>query len=164
MRSLLRFSHFRNSLKDLSITAEFSIRDEEETQDFPVLDTKGSLTPLVDFNQLERLDIALPSLASFTPKTRIRLEDVVSRNIQHLQITDDLEMQEQYDWNDTSILRAIELWLNSSRASNPNLRSIYLWVNGKNSDWGPETRWGLHKLCDQHGVKVDVGKLFAHMY
>lgn len=92
---------------------------------------KRDSRPLVDFNQLESLDIPLPFLASFTPKTGIQLEDVVPRNIKHLRISDDLEMQEQYDWDGTSLLRAIESWLNSSRASNPNLSTISLWVNGR---------------------------------
>lgn len=94
------------------------------TRRLPVLEIKGSLAPLVDFNKLESLDLPLPFLASFTPKNGIQLKDVVPRNIKHLKITDNLAMQEQYEWDNTSILRAIESWLNSSRASSPNLSTI----------------------------------------
>jgi hypothetical protein len=156
--------HVRNTLKQLSITADCIFHTGWGTSEFPVLEIKGSLTPLVDFNQLESLDIPLPFLASFTPKTGIQLEDVVPRNIKHLRISDDLEMQEQYDWDDTSLLRAIESWRNSLRASNPNLSTISLWVNGKNSDWGPDTRGEFQTLCDKHGVRAKVGKLFNGVY
>jgi hypothetical protein len=72
-------------------------------------------------------------------------------------------MQEQYEWDNTSILRAIESWLNSSRASSPNLSTIYLWLNGKNFDWAPGIRREFETLCDKHGVRAEVDKLLDGM-
>jgi hypothetical protein len=94
---------------------------------FPIFDMQGSLTALIDFCQLEKLKIPLPSLlAGFTPSTKIRLEDVAPRYIQSLTITDDLHLQKQNEWDDTVLLGAIESWLRNWRASNPNLTTISL--------------------------------------
>jgi hypothetical protein len=84
-------SHVRNTLKDLTISARCGTGWQHPN--FPVLDMKGSLTALIDFCQLEKLQIPLLFLASFTPDTKIRLKDVVPRHIQSLTITDDLHLQ-----------------------------------------------------------------------
>jgi hypothetical protein len=125
---------------------------------------KGSLTALIDFCQLEKLKITLPSLlAGFTPDTKIRLEDVASRHIQSLTITDDLHLQKQNKWDDTALLDTIESWLRNWRVSNPNLITISLLLLQTQEHWGPAMRQELTKLCEQCGVKTEITKTLKDM-
>lgn len=150
--------HVRHTLKHLAITAGFTFRIRRGYRDFPVLGIKGSLSPLVGFIQMERLEIPLPFLAGFTPKARNRLEDVVPRNIRCLSISDDLQRQEKYEWDDTALVSTIESWLNGSRNSYPKLNAISLWLGGTVSDGGAEIKGELTNLCNQYGLQAEINK------
>jgi hypothetical protein len=150
--------HVRNTLKELTISA---IHDWGDYIDSPLLDIKGSLKVLVDFCQLEKLEIPLHFLvASFIPATGIQLKDVVPRHIQWLIINDNLEDQEEQNkWDDKALYNAIALWLQNSSVPKPNLRTISLLLNQTKVYWGPRMRQALTELCDQCGFEAKITKV-----
>jgi hypothetical protein len=149
--------HVRNTLKELAISA---IHDIGTGYEFPNLEIKGSLEALVDFAQLERLEITLQFLvASFTPATGIDLKDVVPRNIHSLIITDDLQGDcDQNEWKDADLYNIIALWLQDPRVPKPNLRTISLLFNLPVYDWDSTMRQALIKLFDEWGIEANITK------
>jgi hypothetical protein len=150
--------HVRKTLKEFTISTSCDAGSNLEP---PLLDIRGALIALVNFCQLEKLEIPLQFLvASFTPANGIQLKDVVPRHIHSLIITDDLEEQyEQNRWDDTALYNIISLWLQDFTAPKPNLRTISLLLNLTDDNWGPVMRAALTDLCGQCGFEAKITKI-----
>ena len=149
-------SHVRDTLTDLTITADIFI-SKSETES-PTVEIKGSLEGIVDFDGLKRMRIPVPFLVGFSINPSKRLADVLPRNIEFLTITDDLFLIRQYEWHDVDILGIIGTWLQDWKTSTPNLQGFHLFVQEVNDEWGPTMRQQLRELCTGAGVQVEITK------
>ncbi|KAI5924064.1 hypothetical protein F4810DRAFT_665501 [Camillea tinctor] len=100
-------AHVRHTLTDLTITATC----EYDEIDYPPLQTHGSLSSIVDFEMLKRLQIPLAFLLGFPSETTRRLGDTLPRNIETLCITEDLSERDENYWGEADVFEAIESWI-----------------------------------------------------
>lgn len=152
-------SPVRDTLAHLKISAATGLGNSEI--EFPSVTTRGSLHAIINFNALKKFEVPVPFLAgSFSPATASPLAHAIPRNIEVLTITDDLYLQDDYEWTDIALLDAIRCWLKDWKASTPHLRGFHLLLKVIDfDDWGPDMRNELRKLGAEAGILVEITKL-----
>ncbi|RYP40843.1 hypothetical protein DL769_011704 [Monosporascus sp. CRB-8-3] len=150
-------SRCESTLADLTISALSTTSDGPE---LPTLYTKGSLKPMRNFAYLRKLEAPIALLAgSFTYGGAQRLEDVLSRNIEVLTITDDLCLQWEFALGDTEWMALFRPWLRNWKTFTPRLQRFNLLLKDMDDEWYPPMRDELRELCAQVDVQVDITKL-----
>ncbi|KPM43773.1 hypothetical protein AK830_g2802 [Neonectria ditissima] len=154
------FSHVRNTLTDLTISARSGSR--RARPDFLPLRVAGKSTAFSHLRVLKSLSVPLPFLLGFSPDgadTKL-LRDVLPPNLEFLTITDDLYLQDEWQWRDADFLQVLGLWLQDWRTSTPRLRGFRLFSKTMDYDeWGPPMRQKVKELGIQAGVPVEITKL-----
>lgn len=179
-------SHVRDTLTDLTITAW-----TEADPFLPQLLTTGSFEGMTHFAALTSLEAPLPFLLGYSPlesgynpdsptneerlysEPRVhalsespskRLQHVLPRNIRHLTVTDDLYLQDEYDWLDVDLLALIRFWLAEWKTCTPRLQGVHVLLNIMDcEEWGPEIRQEFVELCSTAGIQGKVTKVAGDM-
>lgn len=154
-------SNVRGSLKELTISADCDLG--WAASQLPQLTISGSLDDLSGFRSLKKLSIPLPFLLGFSPDTSNRLKAIVPRHLEHLTITDDLRLHEEYLWDDHALLETLQNWLEGEETSDSSLRSICLLLRETDDEWGPTKRAELQDLCARVGTEVEIVKLLEDL-
>jgi hypothetical protein len=145
----------RSTIKELTITAKFNWGNNCSLPNFNI---DGSLTALVDFPRLERLEAPWEFLAaSFKPSTGIQLKNIIPRNIQTLGFTDDFVDSDYTEWYEEFLYDLIAQLLQDQMAPRPSLRTIALQLNWTDG-WEPGMRRQLGRLCAVHGIEASITK------
>ncbi|KAK7430495.1 hypothetical protein QQZ08_003014 [Neonectria magnoliae] len=157
-------SHVRNTLAELTISAASDmVRAEPE---FPPLRITGQFNAFRNLTALKRLEVPLPFLLGFSPSRPDMklLSDVLPPNIEFLTITDDLYLQQEWEWRDVHLLQVLRSWLQDWRTSTPHLRGFRLLLKIMDyEEWGPPMRQELRDLGSQVGVQIKITKLAGSM-
>lgn len=157
------FSYVKETLTDLTITADCV--GAQSDIEVPQLHMRGSFAAIANFDMLKRLEVPFPFLVgSLSPVGSQPLQRCLPRNLEYLTITDDLYMQDEYDWFDIHGLEAIRPWLENWRTLTPCFRHLHLFLKDIDYDgWDPEMRGKLTDLGVQCGVQIRITKLRGEM-
>ena len=127
---------------------------------------KGRFRAFRDLDMLKKLEVPLPFLMGFSPfeSNMNRLAEALPKNIEWLIITDNLYLQEQWEWRDVDLLEVLRLWLQDWKKSTPRLRGFHLFLKVMDyEEWGPAMRQALRDLCAQSGIQIEITKLAGEM-
>ncbi|KAK7978043.1 hypothetical protein PG996_004088 [Apiospora saccharicola] len=149
----------RATLVDLTIRA--SIIHSASLYE-PVVQVRGSLAGLVEFDKVERFAVALPFLAGdIIPNNSFRIWERVPRSIRTLVLRNDLFIYtDEFDadgpdpeWDEMALYHNLRSWFYEWRdMTNPHFRHLELIVM---DDWSDETmRQTLRDLCAEDRVQV----------
>ncbi|KAJ5478934.1 hypothetical protein N7530_004443 [Penicillium desertorum] len=159
-------SCLRGTLTDLKILAEVQLGGNDIN--LPGIKTEGSLSAMVNMENLRILQVPLAFLVGFAQDTTKRLQNVLPRYLEHLTITYDLCLQNdeqmepdwpEFEWEDHAVLGLLKSWLEDRKAFTPNLRGISLGLarnETPDEEWDPIMRHQLTELGAQAGVPFDV--------
>ncbi|KAJ5431203.1 hypothetical protein N7445_008935 [Penicillium cf. griseofulvum] len=159
-------SCLRGTLTDLKILAEVQLGGNDIN--LPGIKTEGSLSAMVNMENLRILQVPLAFLVGFAQDTTKRLQNVLPRYLEHLTITYDLCLQNdeqmepdwpEFEWEDHAVLGLLKSWLEDRKAFAPNLRGISLRLarnETADEEWDPIMRHQLTELGAQAGVPLDV--------
>lgn len=150
-------STVQGTLRNLTITAACDTGWAEP--EFPRLSITGSLAALRDFKTLRKLSVPLPLLLGFYPDPSRRLEHLLPQGLEHLTISDDLRLHEEYLWDDHALLRVVESWLQNRKIYAPKLQKLGLLLRETDDEWGPTERAELRSVCARVQVEADIVKL-----
>ncbi|KND93461.1 hypothetical protein TOPH_01959, partial [Tolypocladium ophioglossoides CBS 100239] len=115
------------TLTDLTIEAETCPELSAGAFEAPELEMRGSLGDLAHFGQLRRLCVPWVFLMGFSPFTAKQLGALLPQNLELLTLTIDLVGDEEWAWDDDSIIWATKSGLeNRRRLFLPNLHRIIL--------------------------------------
>ncbi|KAK7415738.1 hypothetical protein QQX98_005651 [Neonectria punicea] len=154
-------SHVRNTLAELTISAASDMARAEP--EFPPLRVTGRFNAFRSLTALKRLEVPLPFLLGFSPSMKL-LSDVLPPNIEFLTITDDLYLQEEWEWRDVHLWQVLRSWLQDWRTSTPHLRGFRLFLKIMDyEEWGTPMRQELRGLGAQVGVQIGITKLAGSM-
>ncbi|EEP82610.1 predicted protein [Uncinocarpus reesii 1704] len=157
-------SHVRNTLTHLTISAftDMARADPE----FPRIYMKGNLHPFSQLHMLKDLKVPLPFVMGFSPAawdTRHRT-GALPKGLEYLTLTDDLYLQEEWEWEDADLLEALRLWLESWKISTPHLRRLhFLSEHMAHGEWGPDMRQQLRDFGAKAGLQAEMIKLTGEM-
>lgn len=115
---------------------------------------------------LKNLEVPLPFLLEFSPSGSgvMRLEERLPPSIEFLTITDDLYLQEEWEWWDVDLLQVLIVWLQDWRSCTPHLRGFHLFLKMMDyEEWGPTMRQELKDLSTQAGIRVEITKLAGNI-
>ncbi|KAK6840161.1 hypothetical protein PG987_006027 [Apiospora arundinis] len=118
----------RDTLKDLTIRADAIQPAQLDYED--IIEVRGSLEGLVEFNKVERLQVPLPFLAGrLIPNNRFRVSERIPKNVRMLVIGDDLRdfgdmFLDEDDWDYNEIVLNLRDWLCEGLASTPFLEQL----------------------------------------
>lgn len=160
----------RATLVDLTIRA--SVRRSMSLYE-PVVQIRGSLAGLVEFDKVERFAVALPFLAGeIIPNNSFRISERVPRNIRTLVVRNDLCIYTDEfwvytngatypdniddfdpDWDEMALYQNLRSWFYEWRGTtNPHFRHLEMIVE---DDWADENmRQRLRDLCAEDRVQV----------
>ena len=159
-------SCLRGTLTDLKIIGDVQLGGNDIN--LPGLKTEGSLSAMVNMENLRTLQVPWAFLVGFAQDTTKRLQNVLPRYLEHLTITYDLCLQNdeqmepewpEFEWEDHAILDLLKSWLQDREAFTPNLRGISLGLARDETDdyeWDPIMRHQLTALGVQTGVSFEV--------
>ncbi|KAK8005724.1 hypothetical protein PG990_011761 [Apiospora arundinis] len=118
----------RDTLKDLTIRADAIQPAQLDYEE--LIEVRGSLEGLVEFNKVERLQVPLPFLAGrLIPNNRFRVSERLPKNVRMLVIGDDLRdfgdmFLDEDDWDYNEIVLNLRDWLCEGLASTPFLEQL----------------------------------------
>lgn len=164
-------SNVRDSLTDLTITAETGMGIGNLY--YPPIKVEGSLSAMVNFNMLRRLEIPWAFLVGFTQDTTRLLQDMIPRNIEFLCITDDLASQNidgntfdphmrgwpLWEWEESAILSLLASWLKNWKNCTPYLRGVSLILDETDYEyyeWYPSMRQQFRYLGTRVGIEIEI--------
>ncbi|PGH17918.1 hypothetical protein AJ79_00817 [Helicocarpus griseus UAMH5409] len=156
-------SHVRETLTDLTIEAESGTL-ESDLQ--PHVRIKGKFRAFSDLNALKRLKVPLPLLMGLSPfESKANcLAETLPKGMESLTITDDLYLQERYEWEDFHLFEILQIWLQDWKISTPHLQEFHLYLKLMAcGEWGPEMRERLKNLGVQVGIHVKITKIAGQM-
>ncbi|KAK7920594.1 hypothetical protein PG985_008616 [Apiospora marii] len=140
----------------------------------PVVQVRGSLAGLVEFDKVERFAVALPFLAGeIIPNNAFRISERVPRNIRTLVIRNDLYIYTDEfwiytngsyslenpdfdpDWDEMALYQNLRSWFYEWRGTtNPHFRHLEMIVM---DDWADQgMRQTLRDLCAEDRVQVEL--------
>jgi hypothetical protein len=159
-------SCLRGTLTDLKIIGDVQLGGKDIN--LPRLKTEGSLSAMVNMENLRTLQVPWAFLVGFAQDTTKRLQNVLPRYLEYVTITYDLCLQNdeqmepewpEFEWEDHAILDLLKSWLQDREAFTPNLRGICLGLARDETDdyeWDPTMRHQLTALGVQTGVPFEV--------
>ncbi|KAK8134430.1 hypothetical protein PG984_006442 [Apiospora sp. TS-2023a] len=161
----------RATLVDLTIRARVIRADGN--MDEPVVQIRGSLAGLVEFDKVERFSVALPFLAGeIIPNNTFRISERVPRNLRTLVLRSDLAIYtdefwvytngatspdniDDFDpqWDAVALYINLRAWFYKWRTTtNPHFRHLEVMAKW---DWDhEEMRQALRDLCSEERVQV----------
>lgn len=146
--------HVKHSLAQLNITA--TSEEGYDDIDTPLIDLRGTLRGLADFDELRELQLPLIFLtASWYHKPGMdKIADVVPRNVSVLTITNDLsQVPVPLIWYGGSVADLVEEFLGNWRNTHPKLRKLVIWLVDEDMQT-MEDRVPL--ACSQAGVECEL--------
>jgi hypothetical protein len=155
----LDLSHIQETLTDLTITAGSSVSEADPEN--PTVIFRGSFKTFSGLHMLRKLEVPIAFLFGFSPlePNMVCLQEALPKSIQWLTMTDDLCLQQEWDWDmeweAAYLLGAIRSWLQDWKKSTPHLQGIYLLSKVmKVRDWDFAMIEGLNDLGLQSGIRV----------
>jgi hypothetical protein len=170
-RMATAISHVGGTLTELTIIGDCEIGATDYYA--PPIKIEGSLNAMVNWGMLKKLQIPWTFLVGFAEDRSKRLQDLISKNIEFLSITDDLKLQNDdgmvsdwpiWDWEDRAMLGLLQSWLEDWKACTPHLRRITLiicpeWIFHEFDEWTPDMRQEFRELCARTGVEIEIIEL-----
>jgi hypothetical protein len=153
-------SQLRNTLEELAISA---VCDYGGDIEYPLLRIQGSFKAIADFDKLRKFTAPLALLVGFPADKTKQIQNFLPRNLEFLTITDDLYLQDQYEWEDREVLSVLESWLENFQASTPHLHGIALFLRLAEDSWNRPIRNELQELCARVGIQLEITKLNEDM-
>ncbi|OKP01432.1 hypothetical protein PENSUB_7422 [Penicillium subrubescens] len=158
-------SHVQETLTNLTITADVQPAAAVGDQFYPGLQAVGSLTALSKFDRIKKLQIPLAFLVGLAEDRTKRLQDVISRNVEFLTITDDLGLQNcdyleewlLWEWKNYTILELLESFMREG--TTPYLKRITLlleWIDSDTNQWSTRAKEQLQGLSVQTGIPLEI--------
>ncbi|PLB36520.1 uncharacterized protein BDW47DRAFT_132712 [Aspergillus candidus] len=152
-------SHIQETLTDLTITAGSDVSQADPEK--PELTFRGSFTPFRGLDELKRLEVPMAFLLGFAPwePNVVSLEEALSKNIEWLTITDDLCLQQEWEWSYESeyLSRVVGSWLQDWKEFTPRLRGFCLLGKVfRVRDWDPAMIQGFRDIGAQTGIQVEI--------
>ncbi|KAL4891311.1 hypothetical protein BDV59DRAFT_183044 [Aspergillus ambiguus] len=152
-------AHVQDTLTDLTITAASDVAQADP--ELPELIIRGSFKLFTGLYRLEKLEVPIPFLLGFAPWTPnvVCLAEALPKSIQWLTVTDDLCLQQEWEWvyETEYLFQTFRSWLQGWRNSTPNLRGFRLLTKvGRVDDWDPVIIQGLRDLGAQTSIQVQV--------
>lgn len=132
----IALNQVRNTLTDLTIEAETRPKLSAGYYDPPPLEMRASLDGMVYMGKLRRLCVPWVFLMGFSVPSAKKLGDSLPLSLELLILTADLEENEEWEWDDDSVVSAIRSEL-EIRTVSTNLRRIILPIpldSGKMTD------------------------------
>lgn len=160
----LDLSHIQETLTDLTITAGSSV--SEADPEYPTVNFRGSFKTFSGLHRLRKLEVPITFLFGFSPlePNIVCLQEALPKSIQWLTMTDDLCLQQEWDWDleweAAYLLGAIRSWLQDWKKSTPHLQGFRLLSKVmKVQDWDSAMIQGLNDLGVQSGIRVLITKV-----
>ncbi|EHK49171.1 uncharacterized protein TrAtP1_000227 [Trichoderma atroviride] len=130
-----------------------------EVPDYPVLEIKGSLRGLKNFEKIQTFEAPQVFLVGFSPNNNLGcLEDLLPKNIYHLTINDDLSWLEEVVWEDRDLFAMLQRWWENLTPYTPHFHSFELSLLCEDRGWCAEIRNELSELCARLGIRLDIFK------
>jgi hypothetical protein len=154
-------SHVQETLTDLTITAGSDVAQADPEP--PELTFSGSFKTFSGLHMLEKLEVPIPFLLGFSPwaPNVVCLEEALPKNIQWLTVTDNLCLQQEWEWawETEYLLGAFRSWLQDWKKSTPRLRGFCLLTTlMKVRDWDTAMIQGLRDIGAQTGIQVQISE------
>ncbi|GIK01850.1 hypothetical protein Aspvir_005891, partial [Aspergillus viridinutans] len=152
-------SHVQETLTDLTITAATDL--SESAPEHPEVTFRGSFKTFSGLHMLKILEVPIPFLLGFSPSTPnvVGLEEALPENIEWLTVTDDLCLQQEWEWDYETeyLLGAVRSWLQDWKKFTPRLRGFRLLTRANEVPaWDPELIEGLRDIGAQTGIQVQI--------
>ncbi|KAL4886173.1 hypothetical protein BJY04DRAFT_213707 [Aspergillus karnatakaensis] len=134
----------------------------------PGVKLKGSMSGIVEFDRIKRLQAPLALLVWFPKNTATRLRGLIPRNLELLVLTDELRYQNidghdhdcpQWEWDDYAILDLVRTWLEDDAGVPPHLRQIALMfreIEHDEGEWSLGMQDRLRELGDRAGIQAKL--------
>jgi hypothetical protein len=153
-------SQLHNTLEELIISA---VCDYGGDIEYPLVTIHGSFKAIADFDKLTKFTAPLALLVGFLADETKQIQDFLPRNLEFLTITDDLSLQDQYEWEDHEVLGVIGSWLQNFQSSTRRLRRIALFLRLADDSWNQSIRNQLQELCAGVEIQLEITKLNEDM-
>lgn len=157
-------SNVRDTLADLSITLDVSVCGG--LLEAPKVRTQGSLGGLIAMDKIKTFCVSFVLLmGGMSPEDNpsARMQDSIPRNVEHITITDDQFLNENWTWTMDEMVRpyldAFQAWLDVWREFHPRLQRVtlnhvHLWFD---LGWGPGSgRKELEDMFSRAGVTLEL--------
>jgi hypothetical protein len=144
------------TLKELDIRLEFYSNCADDVEDLRIRPSPGQLGSLREFSHLRKLRAPIVMLLGWSPgELPLRLAEVVPAGLTHLGLTEDMEMQCTYEWNQKLILKELEVFLSVWRSVTPDLQVVEVWLCESWEDEEEEVVQ-LRMMCEGAGLSCNV--------
>jgi hypothetical protein len=154
---MIDLSLVQDTLENLHLSATVHL----EHHDYPILEIKGSLRGLKNFQKIQKLEAPQLFLIGFSSNDNLGgLEDLLPKNIHHLTINDDVGWLEEIVWQDRDLFAMLQHWWENRASITPHFHSFDLSLLYLDEEWCAKIRNELSELCARLGIQLDIFKRF----
>lgn len=146
------------TLEDLTLKAAYETREWDKKH--LVIELRGTLD-LSGFHAIRRLAVSWPLVMGMGPARGVRLGPSLPKNLEYLVFTDGFPPSGRYEWNPSSMMAAMQFFLERYQEHTPLLRGFGLLVDKENEIWTPNCWYisvckALELLGSQAGLECSV--------
>jgi hypothetical protein len=140
----------QSTLRELDLGLGVYCESSGETDYLDIRPVSGQLGSLRKFPSLRRLKAPIVTLLGWSPgELPLRIAEVVPAGLTHLGLTEDMELQCTYEWNEELVLEELAAFLGVWRRATPDLQVMEVWLSPRWKDADVEH---LRMMCKEAGI------------